>query len=56
MDEHLGYCNHEQAGNGSGNSRNGQAQKRLKSEHADLEIHTPRDRNGTFEPKAVDKY
>ena len=55
MDEHLGYCKHEQAGNGSGNSRNGKTRKRLKSEHGDLEIHAPRDRNGTFEPKAVEK-
>jgi len=55
MDEHLGYTKHDRAGDGSGNSRNGKTRKRLKSELGDLEIEAPRDRNGTFEPKAVEK-
>ena len=55
MDDHLGYSKHDRAGNGSGNSRNGKTKKKLKSELGDLEIDTPRDRNGTFEPKAVEK-
>jgi putative transposase len=55
IDDHLGYSKHERAGSGSGNSRNGKIQKRLKSEHGDLEINAPWYRNGTFEPKAVGK-
>ena len=45
MDDHLGYSKHDRAGNGSGNSRNGKIKKKLKSEHGDLEIDAPRDRN-----------
>ena len=55
MDDHLGYSKHDRSGNGSGNSRNGKTKKQLKSEHGELEINAPRDRNGTFEPKAVEK-
>ena len=55
MDDHLGYSKHSKAGDGSGNSRNGKAKKKLKSELGELEINTPRDRNGTFEPKAIEK-
>ena len=50
MDEHLGYEKHDPAGRGSGNSRNGRSSKTLKGDHGEVEIDTPRDRNGTFEP------
>lgn len=53
MDKHLGYSKHDRAGDGSGNSRNGKTRKRLKRELGELKIDAPRDRNGTFEPKAV---
>lgn len=55
MDDHLGYSKHDPKGNGSGNSRNGTSKKRLKSESGAMEIQVPRDRNGTFEPKAIGK-
>jgi len=55
MDDHLGYEKNESRGNGSGNSRNGKSRKRLNSEHGELEIDTPRDHNGTFDPKAISK-
>lgn len=55
MDEHLGYQKHESKGRGSGNSRNGRTRKRLRGESGDLEINAPRDRNGSFEPKIVEK-
>lgn len=55
MDEHLGYEKNDPRGNNSGNSRNGKSRKRLKSEHGDLEIQTPRDRNGTFTPQSIGK-
>lgn len=55
MTEHLGYAKHDPAGNNSGNSRNGVTRKRLKGEFGELEIETPRDRNGDFEPHLIQK-
>ena len=55
MTEHLGYAKHDQAGNNSGNSRNGKTTKALKGDFGELPLETPRDRNGTFEPKIVAK-
>ena len=51
MTEHLGYEKHDQAGNNSGNSRNGKTTKALKGDFGEVPLETPRDRNGTFEPK-----
>jgi putative transposase len=53
--DHLGYEKHDQAGNNSGNSRNGKTTKALKGDFGELPLETPRDRNGTFEPKIVAK-
>ena len=55
LDDHLGYEKHDPAGRGSGNSRNGKNTKKLRGDHGELEIATPRDRNGTFEPQLVSK-
>lgn len=55
MEEHLGYEKHDPAGRGSGNSRNGATSKRLKGQHGDVEIDTPRDRSGTFDPQFIRK-
>src|ERR1700689_2544248 len=55
MTDHLGYAKHDQAGNNSGNSRNGKTTKALKGDFGELPLETPRDRNGTFEPKIVGK-
>lgn len=57
LDEHLGYDKHAPSASGraSGNSRNGKTRKRLKGEHGEIEIETPRDRAGTFEPEFVSK-
>lgn len=55
LTEHLGYEKHDPVGQGSGNSRNGQSRKKLKGDFGELELETPRDRNGTFEPKIVAK-
>jgi len=54
MDEHLGYEKHDPAGRGSGNSRNGSTPKKLKGQHGEVEIATPRDRAGTFDPQRGD--
>ncbi len=53
--DHLGYEKHDPAGYHSGNSRNGTTGKTLKGNFGALELETPRDRSGTFEPKIVAK-
>src|SRR5580692_6686689 len=55
MTEHLGYEKHDPAGNNSGNSRNGVSAKTLKGEFGEMPLETPRDRNGSDEPKIVAK-
>ena len=55
MDEHIGYTKHSPDGYNSGNSRNGYNRKTLKGDHGEIEIETPRDRNGSFEPVFVAK-
>jgi putative transposase len=55
LTEHLGYEKHDPVGQGSGNSRNGKSRKKLKGDFGELELETPRDRNGTFEPQIVAK-
>lgn len=55
MDHHLGYPKHDPIGNNSGNSRNGKSSKTVRSEHGDLDLQVPRDRNSTFEPQLVKK-
>jgi putative transposase len=55
LTDHLGYEKHDRAGHGSGNSRNGFTAKRLGTEVGDIDLATPRDRTGTFEPRLVPK-
>jgi putative transposase len=56
MEAHLGYPKHDPAGHGSGNSRNGSTRKRVKGQHGEIEISTPRDRDGSFEPVLLKKH
>jgi putative transposase len=55
MAEHLGYEKHDPEGNNSGNSRNGVTRKTLKGDFGEVEVETPRDRNGEFEPRIVQR-
>ncbi|MCC7256739.1 MAG: IS256 family transposase [Dokdonella sp.] len=56
LDAHLGYERHEKAAEGERpNTRNGSTKKRLKGTFGALEVTTPRDRTGTFEPQLVKK-
>src|SRR6266568_4951444 len=55
MQEHLGYPKHGRKKPESTNTRNGSGQKTLKSEHGELQISVPRDRDGSFEPILVKK-
>ena len=53
MDEHLGYEKH--AKSVVKNNRNGITTKRIKTEDGEFDLDTPRDRDGSFEPKLVKK-
>ena len=53
---HLGYEKHDPEGYNSGNSRNGSTPKTVKGEFGEMEIETPRDRKGTFEPRILKKH
>jgi len=55
LTEHLGYNKHDPAGNNSGNSRNGTTTKTLRGEFGEMPLETPRDRNGSFEPRMIAK-
>jgi putative transposase len=55
MEERLGYPKYAPEGRGSGNSRNGSTSKTVRGDFGEIEIETPRDRNGEFEPKIVGK-
>ncbi len=55
MTDHLGYEKHDPVGHNSGNSRNGAMTKTLKGDFGEMPLETPRDRNGSYEPKIVGK-
>src|ERR1700674_4795567 len=55
LTEHLGYEKHDPAGHNSGNSRNGGTTKTLKGDFGEIPLETPRDRNGSYEPKIIGK-
>jgi len=55
MTHHLGYKAHDQAGNNTGNSRNGVSKKKIKGDSGEFEIEVPRDRAGSFEPLIIKK-
>jgi putative transposase len=55
LTDHLGYERHQEPPGGAGNTRNGATRKTLSTEHGPVEIRTPRDRDGSFEPKIVRK-
>jgi putative transposase len=55
LTDHVGYEPGDPAGRGTGNSRNGSTPKTLLTEAGPVELETPRDRAGTFEPQIVRK-
>lgn len=57
MEEHLGYKKNDNAGDNSGNSRNGYTTKTVITDDNDtIEVQVPRDRNSTFEPVIIPKH
>jgi putative transposase len=55
LTDHLGYEPHLEPPGGTGNARNGSTSKTLITEHGPVQVDTPRDRNGSFEPQIVRK-
>jgi hypothetical protein len=55
LTDHLGYESHVEPPGGAGNTRNGSTPKRLITEHGEVAVNTPRDRDGSFEPQIVRK-
>jgi putative transposase len=55
MSEHLGYPPGQAPPGGAGNARNGQPTKTVLTDQGPVRIRSPRDRNGSFEPKIVGK-
>jgi putative transposase len=55
LTDHVGYEPHQEPPGGAGNTRNGSTPKTLITEHGQVGIDTPRDRDGSFSPKIVRK-
>jgi len=55
LTDHLGYEPHQEPPGGAGNTRNGSTPKRLITDQGEVQINTPRDRDGSFEPRIVRK-
>lgn len=55
MTHELGYTKHTRSSKPSDNARNGTSTKTLKTDHGELELSVPRDRNSEFEPQIVKK-
>jgi putative transposase len=55
LSEHLGYPPGQSPPGGAGNVRNGATSKTLQTELGAVGIRTPRDRQGSFEPRLVRK-
>jgi putative transposase len=55
LSEHLGYPPGQAPPGGAGNHRNGHTPKTVQTELGPVAVRTPRDRQGSFEPKLVAK-
>ena len=55
MDSHLGYEANDHGQKKTTNRRNGYGKKTLSTSMGEVEISTPRDREGTFEPQLIPK-
>ena len=55
LSEHVGYEPHCEPPGGAPNQRNGTTAKTLITEHGKVQIDSPRDRDGSFEPQIVRK-
>ncbi len=55
LTDHVGYEPHQEPPGGAENQRNGTSPKTLLTEHGQVRIDAPRDRDGSFEPRIVRK-
>ncbi len=55
MEEHLGYEKNDRESKETPNSRNGKGNKKIRGDFGEVELETPRGREGTFDPKIVKK-
>jgi transposase-like protein len=55
MEEHLGYEKNDRESKETLNSRNGKGSKKIRGDFGEVELETPRDRKGTFDPQIVKK-
>ena len=55
MDDHLGYESNDRGAKDTENRRNGYKEKSIKSTMGDIDIRTPRDRDGSFDPRLIPK-
>jgi putative transposase len=55
LTDHLGYPAGKAPPGGAGNHRNGSTPKTVQSDLGPIEVKTPRDRKGTFDPRLVAK-
>lgn len=56
MTYHLGYPPKVPEGRIADRSRNGKITKTVRTDHEDIDLSIPRDRNGRFEPQMVKKH
>jgi putative transposase len=55
LSDHLGYPPGQAPAGGAGNVRNGSTAKTVQTELGPVDVKTPRDRHGTFEPQLIAK-
>ena len=55
LNHHLGYESNSKEAKETSNRRNGYGKKKLLTSAGEVEISTPRDRDGSFEPKLIPK-
>ena len=55
MDSHLGYGSNDHGPKNTENRRNGYGSKTLKSTYGDIPVEVPRDRDASFDPRAIPK-
>jgi putative transposase len=56
LEAHLGYPPNDKGPKSTENRRNGTSSKTMKTSTGAVEIEVPRDRDGTFEPKLIEKH
>jgi putative transposase len=56
MTHHLGYEKGQEPPEAQDNRRNGKGEKRVRTNHGEIAVEVPRDREGSFEPQLLPKH